>query len=140
MSDISSGPSSFFLFQWWNAFIIFFSLLTLGLFLFWMPANNTAKGRLQNQKIVDFWTWYQLGVTRVDIPNCLNRFWIREGFSGKKGQLAKKNNNNSLPIDAKTRTKVRVRFKMHEANFFNFPISPTHSVFRTRNLFKKIVC
>ena len=30
------------------------------------------------------------GVTRVDIPNCLNRFWIREGFRGKIGQLDKK--------------------------------------------------
>ena len=93
-----------------------------------MPANNTANGRLQNEKnsgILDsILVSIRGGVTRVDIPNCLNRFWIREGFRGKIGQLDKKNNNNSLPIDAKTRSKVRVRFKMHEANFFHVPISP----------------
>ena len=76
------------------------------------------------------------GVTRVDIPNCLNRFWIREGFRGKIGQLDKKNNNNSLPIDAKTRSKVRVRFKVHEANFFHVPIFS----FGDQKFIKKIVC
>ena len=57
-----------------------------------MPVNNTAKGRLQNQKIVEFLDLVPIrgGVTRVDIPNCLNRFWIREGFRGKIGQLDKK--------------------------------------------------
>ena len=52
-----------------------------------MPVNNTATGRLQNQKIVEFLDLAPIrgGVTRGDIPNCLNRFWIREGFRGKIG-------------------------------------------------------